>query len=137
MHLRQRYLSRQYLLGALLMFGIVLADLFIKRLVANTFSLGERLEIIPGFFAITYILNPGVAFGLLSGWESWLRLPLLLIFSLVAIGFIVYLYLGPLTNDKVARIALLLIAGGRISNGAIIGSRCGDRQDDEQGERPD
>jgi signal peptidase II len=102
--------------GALITCGIGLTDLFTKRMVANSFSLGERLEVIPGFFAITYILNPGVAFGLLSGWDSWLRLPFLLGGTVVALAFILYLYFGPLAHGKLAGLALPLIAGGALAN---------------------
>lgn len=106
----------RYLFGAFLTGGIVFADLFIKRLVVGSFHLGERVEIIPGFFALTYVLNPGAAFGIMANWDSWLRFPVLVLASIVALGFIVYLYLGALSNNKIASIALPLIAGGALAN---------------------
>ena len=106
----------RYLFGAFLTGGIVFADLFIKRLVVGSFHLGERVEIIPGFFALTYVLNPGAAFGIMANWDSWLRFPVLVVASIVALGFIVYLYLGALSNNKIASIALPLIAGGALAN---------------------
>jgi signal peptidase II len=106
----------RYLFGALLAGGIVFADLLIKRLVAGSFHLGERIEIVPGFFALTYILNPGAAFGIMSNWHSWLRFPVLVVASIVALGFIVYLYFGALSGSKVATVALPLIAGGALAN---------------------
>lgn len=114
--MQQRSLFGRYLLGALLTAGITLADLFIKRLVASSFLVGERLEIIPGFFAITLIRNPGVAFGLLSSWDSSIRLPLLLAVTIVALGFIFYLYLGPLGARTLPAVGLPLIAGGALAN---------------------
>ena len=77
--------------GAFLSFGIALADLYLKRVVASSFFIGESVEVIPGFFALTFIRNPGVAFGLFSNWDSSIRLPLLLAFSTLALGFIIYL----------------------------------------------
>lgn len=106
----------RYLFGAFLTGGIVFADLFIKRLVAGSFHLGERLEIIPGFFALTYILNPGAAFGIMANWDSWLRFPVLAVASIIALCFIAYLYFGTLSNNKLASIALPLIAGGALAN---------------------
>ena len=106
----------RYLSGALLTSAVLVADLFIKRLVASFFFLGERVEVIPGFFDLTYIRNPGVAFGLLSSWDSPLRLPVLLVFSLVALAFILYLYLGPLADKTLPNVALPFIAGGAIAN---------------------
>jgi signal peptidase II len=109
-------MQRRYIFGALLTSGIVVADLFLKRVVAGSFFIGERIEVIPGFFAITFILNPGAAFGLLSNWDSSIRLPVLLVFTIFAVGVIVYLYLGPLANNKLAGLGLPLIAGGAIAN---------------------
>lgn len=106
----------RYSLGALLTSGIVLADLYIKRVVANSFSLGERVEVIPGFFALTFVLNPGAAFGLFSSWPSSIRMPLLLTFSILAIAFLLYLYLGSLGKRKTPAVGLSLIAGGAIAN---------------------
>lgn len=106
----------RYLLGAFLTGGIVFADLFIKRLVAGSFYLGERLEIIPGFFALTYILNPGAAFGIMANWDSWLRVPVLVVVSIAALGFIGYLYFSAMSRSTVASIALPLIAGGALAN---------------------
>ena len=91
-------------------------DLFIKRVIASSFLYGERIELIPGFFALTYILNPGAAFGIMANWDSWLRVPVLLGFSIAALGFVVYLYAWTLSGSKVAGIALPLIAGGALAN---------------------
>lgn len=106
----------RYVLGAVLISGIALLDLFIKRVVADSFKLGESIEVIPGFFSLTYILNPGAAFGLFSSLDSSIRIPLLLTFSILALGFIAYLYLGPLGRRKLPAVGLPLIAGGAIAN---------------------
>jgi signal peptidase II len=106
----------RYVVGAVLTGGIALLDLFIKRVVNSSFVYGERVEIVPGFFALTYILNPGAAFGIMADWNSRLRFPVLLIASIVALGFIAYLYFGAMSNNKVADIALPLIAGGALAN---------------------
>jgi len=111
----QSFLGRS-LSGAFLSFGIALADLYLKRLVASSFFIGESVEVIPGFFALTFILNPGAAFGLFSNWDSSIRLPLLLAFSVVALGFIIYLYFGPLGTRRLPAAGLPLIAGGALAN---------------------
>jgi len=106
----------RHLTGALLVGGIALADLYLKGVIASSFFIGESVEVIPGFFTITFIRNPGVAFGLLSSWDSPLRLPFLLVFSAVAVGFIIYLYFGPLGTRKLPAVGLPLIAGGALAN---------------------
>lgn len=109
-------MARKYIFGAMLTAGIVVLDLFIKRLVAGSFSLWESIEVIPGFFSLTYILNPGAAFGLFSTLNSSVRIPLLVAFSVLALGFIAHLYLGPLGRRKLPAVGLPLIAGGAIAN---------------------
>lgn len=106
----------RYLSGAFLTIGILLTDLYIKRLIPGVLALGERIEVISGFFDITYILNPGAAFGLLSKWDSVLRLPLFIVATIFALGFVFYLYVGPLAQMKLPKIALPLIAGGALAN---------------------
>jgi len=106
----------RYLFGAFLTMGIALADLLVKRVVTKFFLYGERIEVIPGFFDLTYILNPGAAFGIMADWDSSLRVPVLLSFSIAAIVFIVYLYVRALADSKVATVALPLIAGGALAN---------------------
>lgn len=49
---------------------VVLLDRITKLLIVNNMSLGESVEIIQGFFHLTYILNPGAAFGILAG-QQW------------------------------------------------------------------
>lgn len=96
--------------------GIALLDLSVKQVIAASFTYGESMVVIPGFFSLTYILNPGAAFGLFSSWNSSIRIPLLLSFSILALGFITYLYLGRLGRRKLPAVGLPLIAGGAIAN---------------------
>ncbi len=106
----------RYVFGAILIAGMAALDLFIKRVVAHAFYLGESVEVIPGFFSLTYILNPGAAFGLFASWDSSLRTPFLLISSFLALGFIGYVYFGPFSQKKLPAIGLPLIAAGAIAN---------------------
>jgi signal peptidase II len=41
-------------------------DIVTKRLVENNLNLYESIQVIPGFFNITYLLNSGAAFGMLQ-----------------------------------------------------------------------
>ena len=106
----------RYFLGGVLVVGIAILDLFIKRVVAQSFKLWESVEVIPGFFSLTYILSPGAAFGLFSTWDSSIRVPLLLTVSVLALGFIAYLYVGPLGSRTLPGVGLPLVAGGALAN---------------------
>lgn len=74
---------------------------------------GQKIPVIGDFFRITFIENPGLAFGIDidSNIKLWISL-----FSLIAsIGLIIYLY--TVRNENFGfRLALALILGGAIGN---------------------
>lgn len=74
---------------------------------------GERIRILGDFFRITFIENPGMAFGLNPGisFKLWIT-----IFSLLAsIGIVIYLFI--MKNERFTlRFSLALILGGAIGN---------------------
>ena len=75
--------------------------------------IGESIRVIGNFFKITYIENPGMAFGFNPGsdFKLWIS-----VFSLLAsIGLLVYLYVVR-NNTLSLRIALAMILGGAVGN---------------------
>ncbi|MCH7828138.1 MAG: signal peptidase II [Bacteroidetes bacterium] len=74
---------------------------------------GERIQILGDFFRLTFIENPGMAFGLNPGinFKIWIT-----IFSLLAsIGIVFYLFI--IKSEKFSlRFSLALILGGAIGN---------------------
>ncbi len=105
-------------------FFIVIADQITKLLVKG-FSIpflhfkysgmyeGEKIPVIGNFFRITFIENPGMAFGFDPGINFKL---LISVFSLVAsVGLIIYLYV--VRNQRFTlRLALAFILGGAVGN---------------------
>lgn len=80
---------------------------------ANGMEYGQSINVIGDFFKITFVENPGLAFGIDVNNSSKL---ILSIFSLLAsIGIFYYLYKS---RDKkfIVRFALALILGGAIGN---------------------
>ncbi len=76
-------------------------------------QLGERINVIGDFFRITFIENPGLAFGI--DIDSTIKL-WITIFSLVAsIGLVIYLYIVR-TESLGFRVSLALILGGAVGN---------------------
>ena len=62
-------------------------------------------------FRLTYIHNPGAAFGLNVG------SPLLhTAFSILALGILIYLYRSLAANERLLRLALCLVLGGAVGN---------------------
>ncbi len=105
-------------------FFIVIADQVTKLLVKG-FSIpflhfnytgmyeGEKIPVIGNFFRITFIENPGMAFGFDPGinFKFWIS-----IFSLAAsVGLIIYIYI--VRNRRFSlRLALAFILGGAVGN---------------------
>jgi len=103
------------IVGAWLAF-IIVSDQLTKFIVDRTMPLHHSIPVIENFFSFTYIRNTGAAFGILAGSHEAVRLPVLIIFSLVAIGFILVL-LKRLPSDETGLItALAFILGGAIGN---------------------
>ncbi len=103
---------------------IVLADQ-ISKLAVKGFSIpflkikykgmfeGERINVIGNFFRITFIENPGMAFGIDPGinWKFWVS-----IFSLLAsIGLIIYIYVSR-NQSTIFKVSLAFILGGAVGN---------------------
>jgi signal peptidase II len=95
---------------------ILIADQLTKFIVDQTMPLHHSIPIIDDLFSLTYIRNTGAAFGILSGSAAAFRLPFLLLFSTVAIVFII-LMLRRLPDRETGLItALAFILGGAIGN---------------------
>jgi len=76
-------------------------------------QIGQKIPVIGDFFRITFIENPGLAFGIDvdSTIKLWISL-----FSLVAsVGLVIYLYVARKENLGF-RIALAMILGGAVGN---------------------
>lgn len=100
------------MLPVILCLIIVLIDQFTKIWVRSTFVYGgEPLEVIPGFFNLVFVRNPGAAWGMLGGQQVILIALSAVIFLLLAVFH--RRVLNP-TLDH--RIALGLMLGGILGN---------------------
>jgi signal peptidase II len=95
---------------------IVVTDQLTKFIVDQTMPLNHSIPVIDNLFSLTYIRNTGAAFGILAGSAAAFRLPFLLLFSLLAIGFI-FIMLRRLPDRETGLItALSFILGGAVGN---------------------
>ncbi len=93
---------------------IFLVDQLTKVMVVRSFSIGERLPVINGFFDLTLLYNKGAAFSFLhsaGGWQRWF----FTIFGILAALFILWL-LSRHAGQKLFALALALILGGAVGN---------------------
>jgi signal peptidase II len=108
--------QRKYVVFFLIAATVVVADQLTKVLITQKFLLHENLEVIPGFFNLTYVRNTGVAFGLLAGEPSKLLTGLFLTVSCAALGIIFYLYTKIPPGKKWLDAALAVTFGGALGN---------------------
>lgn len=95
---------------------VVLLDQATKVLVLAKIPLYHSIAVIPGFFNLTHIHNPGGAFGFMATGSHEVRTFLFLGVSAIAMGLIVYFYLStPKTYPYLAS-ALAMIFGGAVGN---------------------
>ncbi|MBI3615516.1 MAG: signal peptidase II [Candidatus Omnitrophica bacterium] len=95
----------------LLSLGIILLDQGTKFLVVRTLSGSPSVPILPGVFHLTYLRNPGVAFGLFSGYSF----PIALATTAVVVGLLFSAVRGQ-GSSRWNNLALGLIFGGAVGN---------------------
>ncbi len=102
--------SGSYLVYVIVALVIVL-DQLTKNIVKSSMFLYQSVNVIGDFFKLTYIENPGMAFGI--QFESKLLFTILSILAAI----VVLIYLVRMPNEKLLfRISLALIFGGAIGN---------------------
>lgn len=89
----------------------LIVDVLSKWLISSRLALGESVPVIPGFFQITHVLNPGAAFGLLPHQRE-----LFIAVSLGAVGAILYYSGRPEGRQGLLPYALGLMLGGATGN---------------------
>jgi signal peptidase II len=95
---------------------VVVIDQTTKLLIVKNLPLFHSITVIPGFFSITHILNPGGAFGFMSHQNLHFRNLLFLLASSVAICFIYFFYKNVSKTQPFLASGLALIFGGAVGN---------------------
>ena len=95
---------------------IVLTDQFTKTYITATMTLHSSSVIIKGLLNLTYVRNPGAAFGFLANASPWFRTVFFVIVAVLAIGLIIY-YIWESRDDEPGLVfALSLILAGASGN---------------------
>ena len=93
--------------------SVVALDLFTKLLVQRTFHLYQQVNVIGDYLRLTYIHNPGAAFGIhLGPYSRFIFLGL----SVVALFALAGMYWVTPARDKVRLASIALICAGAIGN---------------------
>jgi signal peptidase II len=97
--------------------GLLIAlDQFTKLLVQTHFQVGDTISIIPDFFNITYVQNPGAAFGFLAHTPAFFRETFFLLIPPVAMVVILFFLRSVSMKDRIQILALSLVFGGALGN---------------------
>lgn len=101
---------------SLLITVIILVDQFTKGAVQANFYHGESITIIDGFFNLTYVRNPGAAFGMGANAHDTLRAIFFLALPVVACLWLVWLIWQTRHNNMLLCTAYSLIFAGAVGN---------------------
>lgn len=94
---------------------LILLDQGTKQLVLQKIPLYHSVAVVPGFFNLTHVRNTGGAFGILAG-QGIGGFLFFLIFSLVAIGIILYVYARLETKNTRLALPLPFVLSGALGN---------------------
>jgi signal peptidase II len=108
--------KRNYLLFVLTVLVIIVLDQITKIYIDTHMTLHETIPVVNGFFNITYVRNPGAAFGFLADASPFLRALFLIGVSFFASGLIVYYIIRMKTEDILLTYGMSLILGGAVGN---------------------
>ena len=90
---------------------IFLVDQLVKHLVVSGMHLGESIPVVKGIFHITYVLNPGAAFGMLEH-QRW-------VFILVAVAVVLA---AGIFYSRLKKESILLQTGAGLLLGGAVGN---------------
>ncbi|MCB0412299.1 MAG: signal peptidase II [Bdellovibrionales bacterium] len=109
-------MNRKYLVLATLAGLIVCLDQLTKMYIHTQFRLGESFMVIPNYFQITYVRNPGAAFGIFAASHESFRKLFFLLLPPLAMGLIVIIMRGTPKEERGQIFALSMVFGGALGN---------------------
>lgn len=95
---------------------IIIADQITKGLIQQKFFLGESIPVIPGLFHLTYVRNPGAAFGMLAYAPEYIRTPLFFALPVLACFWLIHLIWSNRNKNFLHCLAYSLIFAGAVGN---------------------
>jgi signal peptidase II len=113
---RSLQVAPRYLLLVTISLTIIGLDQITKYLIHHSMRLHESIPVVNGFFAITYIRNPGAAFGFLAEMGDQFRFYFFVTVSVAALIFLVIFFYRTPREDLLAQIGISLVVGGAFGN---------------------
>ena len=102
--------------------GIIALDQLTKSRVVETMRLGESIPVVPDFFHLTYITNPGAAFGILPNQRVFF-----LVMGLALLMLFAFFYPRLKKSDRLLKFGVICLVSGstanlidRVQTGAVV-----------------
>lgn len=96
--------------------AVLVLDRLSKWIIATRLTLHDGFTVVPNFFRIVHVENPGAAFGLFAESATRWRLTALILFSLLALAVVGALLWKNSERVSATGIALSLVLGGALGN---------------------
>ncbi len=109
-------MNKKYLLLGVTTGLILLLDQITKFYVDSSMRLHESIPVIQGFFNITYVRNPGAAFGFLADASPLFRSIFFVAVTVLAIILVVHYIWKSRAEEPFLTFALALILAGAVGN---------------------
>lgn len=95
----------------LIVIAVLAVDQVSKYFIRANFALGESLPIVDNFFHLTYVENPGAAFGFLAN-----KTVFFVILTIIIVAVLLYLAITMKNKHSLSYYALALVVGGAVGN---------------------
>ena len=99
-----------------LMATIIIVDQLTKGIVQQKFYLGESIPVIKNFFHLTYVRNPGAAFGMGANSSNFIRIPFFFVLPVIACLGLMYAVWNTRNKNFLHCLAYTLIFAGAVGN---------------------
>ncbi len=108
--------AARYVLLGLVSAITVLLDQATKLQIMQMMRLHESIPVLPDYFSITYIRNPGAAFGILASSSNGFRLAFFGLTSLFALALLGTIFYRLKPDDWGGQLSIAAVFGGAIGN---------------------
>lgn len=105
--------ARKTALYAAIVAAVLGLDTVIKAVVERRMRLYDPIPVLGDFFRLTFLYNPGAAFGINVGGYSRLFFSIV---AIVAAGVLLHMYRATPWTDRLRLIALAVVTGGALGN---------------------
>ncbi len=110
------HLKKRYIIFSIILVPVIVLDQWTKFYINSLMSLHDSFPVIKGLFNITYVRNPGAAFGFLANASPAFRSIFFISVTVIAIVLILYFVMKSSKEGMLLTCSLSLILSGAVGN---------------------